>query len=121
MPYNKLLHTYLADQPEVHDIVAEMRQVVESYGERLLIGEIYLPIDRLVTYYGGDGAGAHLPFDFGLVERPWEAREISALIDHYEGASPEGAGPTGCWATMTNPESPLEPGRRRRGWRRCCC
>ncbi len=36
-----------------------MRQVLDAYPQRVLIGEIYLPIERLVTYYGRDLTGAH--------------------------------------------------------------
>ena len=43
---------YTQDQPGIHEIVREMRMLLDSYGERVLIGEIYLPIERLVQYYG---------------------------------------------------------------------
>ena len=66
-PYQRLLPVYTADRPEVHDIIAGMRRVVDEYDERVLIGEIYLPIERLVTYYGADLRGAHLPFNFQLI------------------------------------------------------
>lgn len=92
-PYNALIPTYSADQPEIHEVVAEMRGVLEEYDERLMIGEIYLPVDRLVDYYGRDGDGAHLPFNFHLIGVPWEAREIELVIDRYEGALPENAWP----------------------------
>ena len=64
------------DRPEVHEVVAEMRRVVDEYDERVLIGEIYLPVERLVAYYGRDLAGAHLPFNFQLIERAVERAEI---------------------------------------------
>ena len=38
-----------------------------STASRVLIGEIYLPIERLVTYYGANGDGVHLPFNFQLI------------------------------------------------------
>jgi len=53
----------------------------------LLIGELYLPIERLVAYYGIDGAGVHLPFNFHLILVPWNARQIEALIAAYEAAA----------------------------------
>jgi hypothetical protein len=37
---------YTADRPEVHDIIREMRGVVEEFSDRVLIGEIYLPTER---------------------------------------------------------------------------
>ena len=50
----------------MHDVIAGMRRVLDEYPDRVLIGEIYLPIERLVAYYGADLAGAHLPFNFQL-------------------------------------------------------
>jgi alpha-glucosidase len=93
VPYNALLPAYSTDQPEVHVIVREMRTLVDEYRDRVLIGEIYLPIHRLVTYYGMQGDGAHLPFNFQLIALPWKARQISAAISEYEGALPPGAWP----------------------------
>lgn len=86
--YEKLTPSYSTDQPEVHDIVKRMREVTDSYEERLLIGEIYLPVHRLVAYYGEDNQGAHLPFNFQLLTLPWDAQKISYAIDEYEGALP---------------------------------
>lgn len=87
-PYHSLLPIYSTDQPEVHDMIARMRRVVDRCNERLLIGELYLPIERLVTYYGIDGSGVHLPFNFHLILVPWNARQIEALIKTYEAALP---------------------------------
>jgi alpha-glucosidase len=87
--YEQLLPVYSTDQPEVHEIVHKMREVLNEYDERMMIGEIYLPIHKLVTYYGVDNNGAHLPFNFMLLTMPWDARKIAAAIDEYEGALPE--------------------------------
>jgi alpha-glucosidase len=92
-PYTTLLPVYSTDQPEVFEIVREMRRVVEEYDERVLIGEIYLPISRLVSYYGAAGDGAHLPFNFQLIVLPWRASDIAAAISEYEAALPAGAWP----------------------------
>jgi alpha-glucosidase len=87
--YEKLLPVYSTDQPEVHDIVRKMRSLLEEYQERVLIGEIYLPIHRLVTYYGADNRGAHLPFNFQLISLPWISQQISSAITEYEGSLPK--------------------------------
>jgi alpha-glucosidase len=93
VPYDSLLPVFSTDQPEVHDIVARMRSLADQYEARVLIGEIYLPIGKLVSYYGQDGRGAHLPFNFLLIELPWDAKQIHAGIDEYEGALPPGGWP----------------------------
>jgi alpha-glucosidase len=86
--YNRLLPVYSTDQPEVHDIVRQMRALMDEYKERLIIGEIYLPIEKLVVYYGVDNQGAHLPFNFQLLALPWEASKIATAVDIYEAALP---------------------------------
>ncbi len=85
--HDKLIPAFSNDQPDVHKVVAEMRNIVDEFQDRLIIGEIYLPISKLVTYYGmGGGKGVHLPFNFHLVSTEWEATEIYNLISGYEGA-----------------------------------
>jgi alpha-glucosidase len=91
---NRFLQLHSADQPEITQVIAEMRQVVDAYPDRVLIGEIYLPIERLVTYYGvSQKPGVHLPFNFQLLFTSWKASSVAALIDEYEQALPTGAWP----------------------------
>ncbi len=100
--YGSLLPIYTEDQPGTHGIVAEMRALLDGYGadgrDRLLIGEIYLPLAKLVTYYGPDpsspdGREADLPFNFRLILTAWDAEKISSLIREYEDLLPAGAWP----------------------------
>ncbi|HWH38454.1 MAG TPA: alpha-amylase family glycosyl hydrolase [Usitatibacter sp.] len=93
-PYQQLIPVYTTDRPEVHGIVKRMRGLLDEYTDRMFIGEIYLPIEKLVQYYGGtDLKGAHLPFNFQLINAKWDARHIAGLIREYEGALPDGAWP----------------------------
>ncbi len=92
-PHERILSRYTTDQPEVHEIIAEMRRVIDEFDSRVLIGEIYLPVERLVAYYGKNLAGAQLPFNFALLSAPWNARAIEKIISDYEGALPPGAWP----------------------------
>jgi len=92
-PYRGLIPAYSSDQPMVHEVVARMRRLLDSYDERVMIGEIYLPVDQLVTYYGRDQLEAHMPFNFQLITLPWEARRIAAAVDQYEASLPPGGWP----------------------------
>jgi alpha-glucosidase len=92
-PHRAVVPLYTTDQPDVHEAIAGLRRVLDEFPDRVLIGEIYLPIERLVTYYGRDLAGTHLPFNFALLEVPWRARDIAKLIDDYEAALPPGGWP----------------------------
>ena len=101
--YNKLLPVYSTDQPEVHDIVHKMRKLTDGYSERVIIGEIYLPIEKLIVYYGTDNNGAHLPFNFQLITLPWDASQISRAVDAYEGALPSNGWPNWVLGNHDNP------------------
>jgi alpha-glucosidase len=90
---NRFLSVYNSDQPEIHELIVQMRSVLDAYPERVLIGEIYLPFERLVTYYGKDLTGVHLPFNFALIHAAWKASEIAKLITDYEKALPSGGWP----------------------------
>jgi alpha-glucosidase len=96
-PYEELLPVYSADVDDVHEAIAEMRRVVSGHGapsdERLLIGELYLPIERLVRYYGADGAGVQMPTNMHLLAVDWDAGAIADLVERYESDLPPGAWP----------------------------
>jgi alpha-glucosidase len=92
-PHHRLVPLYTVDRPELHDLIAEMRRVADEFPDRVLIGEIYLPPERLVAYYGRDLAGVHLPFNFSLLSASWHASSIARLISEYEAALPAGGWP----------------------------
>jgi len=87
-PYLSLLTTHSADQPEVIQVISRMRSLVDEYRDRVLIGEIYLPIERTMRYYGSNGSALHLPFNFQLIQLPWDPETIGQAIDRYEGMLP---------------------------------
>ncbi len=89
-----VLPKYTANQPETLAIVRQMRALLDEFPARVLIGEIYLPIEELVTYYGGPQLlGAQMPFNFQLILTSWQASLIAQLIRQYEAALPSGAWP----------------------------
>jgi alpha-glucosidase len=92
-PFDALVPEHTTDRPEVHDIINRMRRLFDEYEARVMIGEIYLPLDRLMRYYGPELDGAHLPFNFQLVHARWDAPHLAKLIDEYESALPEGGWP----------------------------
>lgn len=103
-----VLQTHSTDQPEVHEIAAEFRALADSYGDRVLIGEIFLPVERLMDYYGRDTPEVHLPFNFQLLDAPWDARALAGIIAAYEAALPAGAWPN--WV-MGSHDAPRIAGR----------
>ncbi len=87
---DEVLQTNSTDQPEVHEIAAEMRRLADSYaGDRVLIGEIYLPTPKLMEYYGtAEAPEVQQPFNFQLIGFPWTAPGLAKLISEYDAAIP---------------------------------
>jgi alpha-glucosidase len=101
--HHRLLQTHTEDQPEVQEIVRSMRATLDEYGERVLIGEIYLPVSRSVKYYGTNGDGVEMPFNFQLLNATWNAGEIADTIRSYDRALPEHAWPNWVLGNHDNP------------------
>jgi alpha-glucosidase len=115
--HKRVVPVYNADQPETLQIVAEMRALLDSYPDamlssrpersaveatatpaivsnRVLIGEIYLPLVDLVRYYGvPQMEAANLPFNFHLIQTQWNAESIAHVIREYESLLPACAWP----------------------------
>src|SRR5256886_3939970 len=79
-PHHRLVPLYTVDRPEVHDLIAEMRRVADEFSDRLLIGEIYLPVERMGAYFGRDPAGLHPPFNFSPLSTSLHRPSIARLI-----------------------------------------
>ncbi|QDV26435.1 alpha-amylase family glycosyl hydrolase [Aureliella helgolandensis] len=86
---DQLLQLHSTDQPEAHEIAAQFRALADSYGDRVLIGEICLPNDRLARWYGTvEHPQVHLPVNFNLIESAWTAGSLKQLIADYEASLP---------------------------------
>ena len=59
-------------------IIKDLRKLIDSYNDRVLIGEIYaLPLgnpELAASYVRNNNKGLHLAFDFSIVYRYWSAR-----------------------------------------------
>ena len=109
---HRVLQLHSTDQPEVHAIAAEMRTLADSYPvPRVLIGEIYLPVPKLMDYYGRERPGVHLPFNFQLVDAPWDAGVLATLIAEYEAALPAGGWPNWVLGNHDRPRSATKRGQ----------
>jgi alpha-glucosidase len=68
------------DNDGVHDHLRMFRRVIDSYPNRMAVGEAWVPDDeRLALYVRGDEL--HLTFNFRLVEAEWGSDSFHAAID----------------------------------------
>lgn len=91
--YGRQRHVYNEDQDEVQEIMLEFRRLLDEYKERCAIGELGYSLERWVRYYGKNGDGLHMPFNFRLLGQPWEASAISKSVEALEVALPGFAWP----------------------------
>jgi alpha-glucosidase len=87
--FGRQLHKYTQDLDEIHPIMQDFRRLLDSYGEKCAIGELWFELPRWVKYYGENGDGLHLPFNFRLKDVPWEAGAVRQSVDELEAALPE--------------------------------
>lgn len=94
--YAKHHHTYDKDQPEMFDLLKDMRELVDSYGEKLLLGEVGSDrnTEMATRYYGKNNDGLHLSFNFDFLHSPWNANSFKRIIMEWEKGLPSWAWPT---------------------------
>jgi hypothetical protein len=103
--YNQLLSSYSTDQPEVHHLVRMMREVMDQYEERVMIGEIYLPIHRWSPITESITRVRTFRSTFNCWSFPGTPGKLPRLSTNMREPCLLMAGPTGCWATTTKPAS----------------
>ncbi|MCF8374430.1 MAG: alpha-glucosidase [Bacteroidales bacterium] len=90
---NKKWHT--RNQPKSYKILRQLRELLDTYHERVSVGEIYTlpPGDsEMAGSYLDEGNNAiHMAFDFSLLFRQWNARKYhDAIVHWYNNIPPEG-------------------------------
>ncbi len=91
--FGRLLSVHNLDQDDVHDIIREIRSVLDEFDDRCGIGELWGELPRWVRYYGQNGDELHLPFNFRLMWEPWQAQAMRRSVDALEAALPDFAWP----------------------------
>ncbi|MBA2695344.1 MAG: DUF3459 domain-containing protein [Actinobacteria bacterium] len=92
--YEPATALYHLNQPDLLQLLRELREVVDSYPDRLLVGEVEyrLPAATLAAY-AGDGNLLHLPINFWLLFLPFTAGALRAFVAEYHDALPRRAWP----------------------------
>lgn len=84
------------DWETIHDRLARLREVVDEYPDRMMVGELWArDLPRFVTFL--TGTGMHLAHNFEFVELPWDAARYRAFIDRFEAEAASVPGLWPCW------------------------
>jgi alpha-glucosidase len=89
-PYDKQVHTYDRDRPEMHGILRRMRKLLNSYSDkRMFVGEIMQDFPGnvlLPATYCGRNDELHLAFNFMFLFSPWKAERFFQIVKDFESA-----------------------------------
>lgn len=88
---------YSQNYEGIHDIIKQLRTTLDEYGDKVMIGEIWLPLEDRMLYYGiGQNDEFHMPFNFDLIDdgsfqnpTRWTAQTFRHLVDTHDAAVPE--------------------------------
>ena len=91
--YNSLVHNLTTNYAGVHGVIRGWREVLDSYSSqgqaRVMVGEVYDPVDQVVTYYQDQ---FDFPFNFILLGNyNWTGTRVSQLVSDWLDSVPEGA------------------------------
>ena len=96
-PSKKVIEQYTKNIPDIHMFNEWLREVADEFEDKVLIGEINLPLPQLVQHYGDVENGRfefHLPFNFRLIFADWRPRKLcESLTQEFERLLPKGAWP----------------------------
>ena len=73
----------------MHTIIRSWRRLLDAYGERMMIGEVYIfDPQRVARYYGNGNDELPLAFNFSFLWSAWDAAAFRAQIDQMESLLP---------------------------------
>ena len=110
-------HKYTDDMPEVHDVLKEVRRVVDKYpGDPVLVTEADEPNVEALTKMYGNGDEVQLPMDFQIADvNELSAPRFRKLFDEIENNTAHGQ--PEYFFIQSRPAAAVGPLRRRRAQR----
>ena len=104
-PYDRQVHLHDKDRPELRDFLVEFRALVDSYPERMTVGELFSGNPDLAPRLS---APRHLVFDFELIRQPWSARRFAEASQSHEDRFRGDTWPT---VVLSNHDQPRQASR----------
>lgn len=82
-PFEAYDHIYDISQPEMMEVVKEIRAILNEYPDRYVVGETFLegPVYAR-TLVGEDKF--HAAFDFSFAQSPWNAKAFGKAIQYWD-------------------------------------
>ena len=91
--FDRLIHIYDNDQPEMLPLLEEIRGVLDEYSDRYAIGETFLATAKSAAMYSEPGR-LHAAFNFDFLKFPWRPRFYLDGVQRWEQALHPATWPT---------------------------
>ncbi|MFW6366737.1 MAG: glycoside hydrolase family 13 protein [Spirochaetota bacterium] len=102
-------HIFDRNRPENHTIMKQLRTLLDTYDERMAVGEIFAmpPLDQRLpaSYYGNGRDELHLAFDFSFMYTRWSARRFYKILKKWYSLLPDGGWPCIVFSNHDQPRS----------------
>jgi alpha-glucosidase len=105
-------HLHDRNQPELHDVLRELRSIVDTRPGTMTVGELF---DGMLADAAQLIAPRHLVFDFSLVGVPWSAAAFAEAIEARDRAFGADPWPANVLSNHDQPRHASRFGRRRDG------
>ncbi len=92
-PFDAQEHLYDTNQPEMMDVVHDIRAILDSYPERYAVGETFMSTMKTAADYCGDGK-LHATFDFTFLWNKWHPGSFLNSIQKWESVMSADSWPT---------------------------
>jgi len=102
------LHAHDENHPDVHPTFRALRRLLDTYGDRMMVGEIGLSDPAELAKYLGRGDELHLAFYFPFLHSAWDAAAFRAQVERFEAVCPPEGWPT--WV-LSNHDVPRHASR----------
>ena len=103
--WDRQVHLYDIDQPDLPELLARFRAVVDAAPGRMTVGEMFVGTTEGAAALTTD---RHLVFDWELLTRPWSASAFASAIRRRERAFGPGRWPT---VVLSNHDQPRQASR----------
>ncbi|MDX9864067.1 MAG: alpha-amylase family glycosyl hydrolase [Anaerolineaceae bacterium] len=84
-PFDRLVHVYDNDRPEMLPLLEEIRGILDEYPDRYAIGETFLATAKSAAIYSQPGR-LHAAFNFDFLKFPWRPRFYLDGVQRWEQA-----------------------------------
>ncbi len=87
-PFDRQDHLYDVSQEDMYPLISEIREILDSYENRYVVGETFLADSEHASSYIGPDL-LHAGFDYGFANSKWQANQFSSAIEKWDALHPE--------------------------------